>query len=113
MGQSEAQFHELKTGSSLLQEITSYKFEGIYLNLICLLARERGEIYHLAIKNLATYCCLSSNKFNNVEQVEEIMKVIMSFIVHKNYLRDSLQTYKAVLERAREVSISKTLTFLK
>lgn len=65
-----------KAINSVLQEMTSFKFEEIYMNIICLLIKEGGEIYNLTLSNLVTYCSLSPNRFNNTEQTEEIMRTI-------------------------------------
>ena len=53
----------------ILSEITSFKFEGIYFNIICHLLKNDSEIYRLTLENINKYCSLSKSFFNNEEQV--------------------------------------------
>lgn len=102
-----------RAASNILQEMTSFKFEGIYMNMMCLLIKEGGEVYNLALSNLIKYCSLSRNKFNNNEQIEEIMKVLTYHIETNDYLMNSMKAFKAVLCRVRESYIHKHLDNLK
>ena len=50
---------------SLIQELTSYKFESIYLNFVILLLKEGGIIYKLILDNLVRFSQFSNLQFGN------------------------------------------------
>lgn len=50
---------------SLIQELTSYKFESIYLNFVILLLKEGGFIYKLILDNLVRFSQFSNIQFGN------------------------------------------------